>query len=415
MIWQRSSAAQREMGIQPDRIRLLKFVNILAIGGTERQAVRLAQALDPSSFELHIACLRRAGHFLEAIQRLQVPLAEYRIHSLYKPKTFHAQWKFVEYLKRNRIQIVHTYGFYPNVFAIPAARLARTPVVVASIRDLGNLGTPMQERVQKVICRLADCVVVNAEAIRQRLIAEGYTPEKIAVIRNGIVVPESGTRPGGPGLRQGLGLSPHGPVIAVLCVLRRLKGIEYFLAAATSVSRRFPEAHFLVVGDSVHKENGREVVGDSGYRKELEDYARRLGLDGRVTFMGFRLDVPELLSEVTVSVLPTLSEGLSNTLLESVAAGVPVVATRVGGNPEVVQDGVTGLLVPPRDAGALADAICRLLADPDLASRFAQAGRRRLAERFSLDRMVNETERLYLTLLEKAGQAAVGRQTAKAV
>lgn len=415
MIGQRSSAAQREMGIQPDRIRLLKFVNILAIGGTERQAVRLAQSLDPSSFELHMACLRRAGQFLEDVERLQVPLAEYRIHSLYKPKTFHAQWRFVEYLKRNRIQIVHTYGFYPNVFAIPAARLARTPVVVASIRDLGNLGTPMQERVQKVICRLADCVVVNAEAIRQRLIAAEYTPEKIAVIRNGIVVPESGTRPGGPGLRQGLGLSPHGPVIAVLCVLRRLKGIEYFLAAATSVSRRFPEARFLVVGDSVHKEDGREVVGDSGYRKELEDYARRLGLDGRVTFTGFRLDVPELLSEVTVSVLPTLSEGLSNTLLESVAAGVPVVATRVGGNPEVVQDGVTGLLVPPRDAGALADAICQLLADPDLASRFAQAGRRRLAERFSLDRMVNETERLYLTLLEKAGQAAVGSQTAKAV
>jgi len=114
--------------------------------------------------------------------------------------------------------------------------------------------------------------------------------------------------------------------------------------------------------------------------------------------------VAELLSEVAVSVLPCVSaEGLSNSLLESMAAGVPVVATTVGGNPEVVEEGVTGFLVPPRDPAALAQAICRFLDSPELASRFGQAGRQRVIECFSLERMVKETESLYLDLLNRAG------------
>ena len=117
------------------------------------------------------------------------------------------------------------------------------------------------------------------------------------------------------------------------------------------------------------------------------------------------MDVPELLSECAVSVLPSLSEGLSNTLLESMAAGAPVVATNVGGNPEVVQEGSTGFLVPPRDPDALADRICRVLNDRSLAARLGEAGRRRVVEHFSMERMLRDTERLYLTLLERPQDA----------
>src|SRR5439155_1397923 len=151
------------------------------------------------------------------------------------------------------------------------------------------------------------------------------------------------------------------------------------------------EARFLVLGDCSPATNG--------YKEELLSHAIRLGLRDRVVFTGFRDDVADVLSEVAVSVLPSLSEGLSNALLESMAMGVPVVATRVGGNPEAVEEDVTGLLVPPRDPAALAEAICRLLENHRLASRFIQAGRQRVVERFSLERMVQETERLYLKLL----------------
>jgi len=143
------------------------------------------------------------------------------------------------------------------------------------------------------------------------------------------------------------------------------------------------------------------VLRKDAYIESLRQSVARLGLDGRVVFTGFRMDVPELLSECAVSVLPSLSEGLSNTLIESMAAGVPVVATRVGGNPEVVDEGRTGLLVPPRDPAALAEAICRTLQDRELARQFGEAARQRVAEHFSLERMLRDTERLYVNLLER--------------
>src|SRR3989441_2026682 len=386
---------ESEKIMQLGRIKLLKFITTFAIAGTERQFMNLGRSLDPFRFELHFACFKRLGHFLKEIEASRRPLVEYPVNSLYNPTALIEQWKFAKYIKRNRIHIVHTYGFHPNVFAIPAAWLAGAPVIIASVRDTGDCWTPTQRRVQKLVCRLADCIVVNAEAIRQRLVAEGYNPEKVTVIRNGIDLSRFTATTKASRLREELGLPPCAPLIAVLSRLHRVKGIEYFLEAAAIVCRRFPEACFLIVGEG--------MVMDSPYRRELEGHAVRLGLGRRAVFTGFRVDVPELLSEVAVSVLPCVSsEGLSNALLESMAAGVPVVATRVGGNAEAIEEGATGLLVPPRDPRALSHAICQVLEDRELALRLGQAGRQRVAEYFSLERMVRETEDLYGTLLREA-------------
>src|SRR5439155_14764035 len=168
--------------VQPSRIRLLKFVTVFAIGGTERQVLNLGKALDPSRFELHLACLKRWGGLLKEIEASRIPLSEYKIKSLYRLGTFKEQCKFARYLRHHRIQILHTYSFYPNVFAIPAARFAGVPTILASLRDTGEMWTPLQRRVEKVVCRLADHIVVNAEAIRRRLISEGYRRERISVI-----------------------------------------------------------------------------------------------------------------------------------------------------------------------------------------------------------------------------------------
>ena len=178
------------------------------------------------------------------------------------------------------------------------------------------------------------------------------------------------------------------PLVTVLSRLRQLKGIEYFLEAAAIVAPRFPRARFL-------------IVGDGPYRRKLEQFAARLGLGHRLTFMGFRLDIPSLLSEITISVLPSLSEGLPNALLESMAAGVPVVATRVGGTPELIEDGISGLLVPPRDPRALAGAVALLLANPELAENMGAAARQRVAQRFPMELAVRTTESLYQRLLRK--------------
>jgi glycosyltransferase involved in cell wall biosynthesis len=379
----------REKPMPPDKIKLLKFLTLFAIGGTERQVVNLVRQLDHSKFDLQMACFQRRGQFLEEVLSMCIPISEYKIDSLYNPRTWLQQIRLAQFLKRQRIQIVHTYGFYSTVFAVPAARMAGTPSVVVSIRDIGESLTKPQKRLQRLVCRLADSILVNAEAVRQWLMSQGYNAKNIDVIRNGIALDRFEKKSGN--IRQELGIEPGVPLIAMLARLNPLKGTEYFLEAAAAVARRFPQARFLIVGD----------VGGANphYKQELERKALQLGVQDKVIFTGFRLDIAELLGEVTVSVLPSLSEGLSNILLESMAAGVPVIATQVGGNPEIVEDGITGKLVPPRDSEAFAEALCLLLENPELAKQYGRAGRRRIAEHFSMDGMIHRTEQHYLKLL----------------
>ena len=385
---------------ETQKIRLLKFVTVFAVGGTERQVVTLAEGLDRSRFDLHLACFKRSGELLKQVTVAPPRIVEYQIGKLYDQRSIQERLRFARYARSHRIQIVHTYSFYANVFAIPAARLGHVPVVVASIRDTGAYVTPMQRRVQRAVCRLADQVVANADAVKHWLVDEGYDERRITVIRNGIDAARFGKKTTPGRLHQQLGLPPGAPLIAVLSRVSPIKGLEYFLEAAAVVGAKVPEARFLIVG--------KADTQDAGYQRRLEAYADRLDLGRRVVFTGLRMDVPEVLDDVSISVLPSLSEGLSNVLLESMAAGVPVVATSVGGNPEVVEDGVTGFIVPPRDAAGLARAILAMREDRELATRMGRAGRARVVERFSIDDMVRQTEQLYASLLRSRGHDLEG-------
>jgi glycosyltransferase involved in cell wall biosynthesis len=373
--------------MQTTKIRLLQMLTNFHIGGTERQVANLALGIDSAHFDLHLACLWNSGELLAELEGLRVPRSEFRIGSLYSPKTLWQGIRLAHYVRRNLIQIVHSYGFYPNVFTVPAARLAGASIVVASIRDTGDWLTPMQRRLQKLVCRMADCVLVNAEAIRRNLLEQGYDGRNIVVIRNGITLSRFAGKARNDTVRRDLGIPLSARLVAVFSRLNRFKGVEYFLEAANELTGKFPDVYFLVVGDGANKE-------------ELVEYACHLGLRQRIVFTGFRSDVPDLLSEVAISVLPSLSEGTSNTLLESMAAGIPVIATRVGGNPEVIEDGVSGLLVPIRDSVALAAAASRLLEDEDLALALGLAGKCRVSELFSLEGSVHQTEHLYQRLVE---------------
>ncbi len=373
------------------RTKLMVMVTNFHIGGTERQVANLALRIDPSRFDLHLACLKNSGELLKELEGLAVPRPEFRIGSLHALRTLWQAIRLSRYIRKHGIQIVHSYGFYPNVFAMTAAKLAGNVVAIASIRDMGDGLTPLQTKVQRRVCRWANCVLVNADAIRQRLISQGYRPNNIVVIPNGITLTRYNEQQAGI-LRREFGLPPSSQVVVVFSRLNQMKGVQYFLDAAAIVARRFPGVRFLVAGDGANK-------------KELEEKAERMGLGPQTVFAGFRCDVREWLPEADVSVLPSLSEGLSNSLLESMASGVPVIGARVGGNPEVIDHEVTGLLVPPKDANALANAMCRLLADKEMAARFGQAGRRRVAELFSVDGSVRQTTGLYRRLVESGAQA----------
>ena len=346
----------------------------------------LATRLDPARFDVHVASLQREGPLYGEMASCGLPLTSYPIQGFLRPGTVRQQLRFAAYVKRQAIDIVHAYGFYPIVFAVPVARLAGAPVVLASIRDSGDPWTRAQRLVQTCASRLAHCVLVNASAVRASFREGGHARRAIAVIRNGVDVERFAPRPPDEALRSSLGLPSRAPLVVAVSRLNPMKGIDDLLKAAALLEGRFDEARFV-------------IVGDGASRRDLEEQARLLGLAGRVLFTGTRLDVAAILSQAAISVAPSLSEGLSNVVLESMAAGVPVVATRVGGTPELLEDGVTGLLVPPCDAPALAVAIGRLLEDEPLARRLGEAARARAVDRFSMQHMVRQTEELYRALL----------------
>jgi glycosyltransferase involved in cell wall biosynthesis len=372
--------------------RILKVVPTLMCGGTENQFMTLSRRLDAARFDLEFACLRRWGPFVQELADRSIPLSEYQVTTFRSLQALAQQARLVRHIARRGIQIVHAYNFYGNVFAVPPARLV-APVVIASIRDCAPYLTAMQKRVQRYACQFADCVLVNATAVKDWLIGEGYDASKIVVIRNGVDLTNF-TGPADPGLiRQELGLAPGTRLVAVVSRLTRLKGLENLLEAAAMLKPRYPDVRFLIVGET----SPMEVP----YLDELKQLADRHGVGDRVIFTGRRSDVPALLSSVDVSVMPSLNEALSNGLLESMAAGAPTVATRVGGTPEALVDEQTGLLVAPGDSRALATAVGRLLDDRLLAVQLGQAARQLIQDRFSVDRMVQSTEQLYTELLAR--------------
>ena len=381
-----------------ERRRLYQFTTDFNIGGTEGQMVTLLKGLNRGRFDVHLGCLRRAGAFLSEVQALRIPITEYRVRSFYRPETTAEQLRCARELRRLGVQIVHSYNFYANLFAVPAARLVGIPIVIAAVRDTGPYLTPFQRHANRLVCRMAHRVLVNAEAVRHWLTSQGVPDARISVIPNGIDLARFSDHPN-PAVRTELGVPAQAPLIVMVSRLDRLKGIDAFLEAAARVVAEIPTARFVLAGGSLHATSGK-VIADQTYPQELQEHMRRLRLEEHVTFAGMRRDVPAILAQASVSVLPSLSEGLSNTLLESMAAGVPVVATRVGGNSEVVAHGETGFLVPPRDPAALAEGILTLLRDAGQARTFGEAGRRRVSQRFSLERMIRDTELVYEELLE---------------
>jgi glycosyltransferase involved in cell wall biosynthesis len=385
-----AAAAERQPG---RRMRVLQFATSLQVGGTERQLVALIRGLDRSRFEPRLGCLRLGGELLDTLAD-DLPRSEYPISSLFDPRSLAQRLRLARDLRTQRIDLVHCHGFYANVFAIPAAWLARVPVILASVRDSagGILWTAAQQRAQRAICRMADGVLVNAQAVGDVLAGTGYDPAKLHVVFNGVeMLPPPSADPGR--VRRELGLPAGAPLVATVTRLERAAGVEFkgigcFLDAVARLARRHPDARYL-------------IVGDGHCRAELESRSKALGLEQVVLFTGVRRDIPDILRELSVSVLPSLTEGLSNSLLEAMACGVPVVATRVGGTPEVVVDNECGLLVPAGDASTLAEAIDRLLVDPPLRARLSNAALQRVAERFSMSRMVQDTENLYETMVAR--------------
>jgi glycosyltransferase involved in cell wall biosynthesis len=382
-----------------ERIKVMKFLTYFGVGGTERQFLYLANGLNRTRFDLSIGCMSRSGGFLHDAEALSFPIAEFPAKSLCNRSAWSNQWKLARHLRREKIQVLHAYGFYSTVFAIPPATLGANCVKIVSVRDMGAFVDHARLRTfaLSMFCRWADCVLANSHAVRGWLIQQGVKSRKIHVIPNGIGIPPRRTDAEGFPFRDEFKIDHHAPLIAMVARLIRSKGVEYFIEAARGAIDRYPSARFVIVGDNEYLP--QHVLA-------LKDRARTLGLGDRMIFTGHRSDVARILREVDVFVLPTLTESFSNSILEAMANGIPVVATNVGGNPELIDDRRTGMLVPPRDAGAIQRALVELLESPSYSLDLGESARDKVIRQFSLAAVLGQTEDLYTPLLDRRGFSA---------
>jgi glycosyltransferase involved in cell wall biosynthesis len=361
-------------------MRIGVFMTRFQPGGTERQMTELIRRLDADRFAVHVACFHREGAWLPRVVERAASVAEFPIHAFARPGTGWQLLTFARWCRRTRLAVVQTCDLYANIFGLPGAALAGVPVRIGSRRELNPDKSSSHIRLQRLAYRCATKVVANAPAAQRILEREGLAPASIALIPNGVDLAAFAERRPARTVRR----------FITVANLRAEKNHETLLAAAAALVREHPDLEF-------------RFVGDGPRRQELEALARRLQVSAHVRFLGHREDVPALLATADAFVLPSRSEAFPNGAIEAMAAGLPVVAGAVGGLLDLIQDGRTGVLVPPDDSTALIAALRSLINAPERAAAMGRAARTEVQQRYSFDRMVSSFEHLYLSGLHEGG------------
>jgi len=347
-------------------------------GGAESILISLVERLDKSLYR-SMVCLLSDGW-------LRVQLEKRKVETVVIPqqRSFDVAWLFrlFRLLNHHEIHIMHSHEFATNVYASVLSSLTGVPIV-ATAHGKNYYGDKWRRRAAyRFVARQSTMVAVSGDLKRFLMERIGIPPGNIRVVHNGIDLSRYKIQEGNYAVRAELGIRRDQRVIGTVGNLFAVKGQTYLLKACKALVGEFPTFVLLIAGEG----DQLDLL-----RKEASD----LGIAGNVQFLGFRDDVPSLLQAMDVFVLPSLSEGLPLSILEALALKKPVVATNVGGVPEIMEDGVTGYLVPPRNPEALTDRILLLLREPEVAVRIGQAGRARVEDAFDLETMVREYESLY--------------------
>lgn len=365
--------------------RVLQFIGSFHQGGTERQAVSLTRLLKESGeFDVFAATLNKEGVLLDEIGSLGLPvIPEFKLTSFFNANFVREVRACAKYLKENRIDVVHTHDFYTNVFGMAAASLAGIKPRIASKRETGGMRSPAQEMVEKLAFGRAKAIVVNADAVRVYLESRSIPALKIHVIHNGLDLARFENAVGDP---SEFGLPADARIITLVANLRHaVKNVPMLLRTAQTVTAAVPDAHLV-------------IAGEGELESALRIQAAELGVAERVHFIGRCTDVPSLLAASYACVLTSTAEGFSNSILEYMAAGKPVVATNVGGAAEAIADRESGYIVASDDDASMAQRLIDLLSDPEMAASFGAAGRRIAGEKFSREAQLAATTELYRRL-----------------
>ena len=398
----RRDALHRINELEGERRYVLHLITRMDGGGSARNTFLTAIGHDRKQFRVGLVYGRPVSLMAEEASRLkfdlerlsqadvrvfEVPTLVREVRPILDARATLALWRL---LRRERPALVHTHTSKVGVVGRLAAWLARVPVVIHTPHGhifygyYGVVASALIRLLERLLAKITDRIVTltdrGAEEHVQFHIAG---MEKFVTIHSGIDLAHfRSVQVDAAVKRKELGLPPDGAIVGTVGRLVPIKGLEWLLKAAPQVLAQFPQACFVIIGDG-------PLLG------ELRQLTSKLGIGLRVVFLGAREDVPECLAALDLFVLPSLNEGMGRVLLEAMAVGLPVVATRVGGIPDIVPDGTTGLLVPPRDDRALAEAILILLRDRSRRAAYGEAARRHVDGRFDVETMVRNIERLY--------------------
>jgi sugar transferase (PEP-CTERM/EpsH1 system associated) len=382
-----------------------QIVTGLQIGGLERVTVNLVRGLQAQPFRHLVICLEEGGPFVSEVEKLGVKAV---ILGKRPGISWPTVWRLNKLFRRENVKIIHTHNPAPHTHGVLAALLAGVPVRVHTKH--GRNYPTMKKRVllNHVLSWFTDAIVpVSDNAGAVALEIEKVNPKKVRRIWNGV-----DTELYKPNVQRST-LNVQRPTIGTVARLSPEKDQQTMLAAFKLVLEQWPGSRERPASGGSQSKEDRSLalaatprlvfIGDGPCRADLEAAADRLGIAGQVDFLGARHDVPALLPDLTVFTLSSITEGISMTLLEAMACGVPIVATDVGGNREIVQPPTCGLIVPARDPQALATAYLELLRDPERCAKMGAAGRQRVLQHFSLDKMCADYRKLYEELCQVKG------------
>lgn len=358
----------------------MHIVLSLECGGLEKIAIELSAKLNSGTFNSCICCLDKFGELSVVAENKNVNV----ILVKRKPgKDLTLPFRLARAFKKRSINLVHTHNLVPLLYGSLAAKIAGIPVVINTRHGRER------KHIHSTIWNMNNALIAISKDAKNELLKWNTLPsEKVTVIYNGIDIDayESGSQPAEA--KKDLHLNPADFVVGTVARLSPEKDQRTLLAAFLKVAGRIPGAKLVVVGDGILK-------------NELTNYSRMLGIADKVRFLGFRADINKLLPAFDVFVLSSLTEGISLTLLEAMAAGIPVIATNVGGTPEIIDDGISGFLIPPNDAEEIEKKIITLFNNKELAARFSKSGRIKAKEKFSLNGMVDKYRILYKKFLDR--------------
>lgn len=368
------------------KIKIMFCIARLVIGGTEQQLLDFITEMDRSRYDVIVCPLVSGGGLFREFERANIPIVVVGRKHKYDPFIL---WRLIKIIKQERVDILHTFLYTANFWGRIAGQLAGVPIIIASERGVDISKKRFHFFIDRIISPWTNLIITNAEWLKKFYTQNAcINPDKFKIIHNGIKLDRFHVHVNEEHKKRELKIPSNYSVVCTIGRLHPLKGHQFLLQAAQKVLKSDNNVIFLIVGDGI-------------MRNQLESLAEQLQIGDYVRFTGFRRDIGEILSITDVFAFPTLSEGLPNVLLEAMAMKKPIVATNIDGNREIIEDNVTGILVPPENSKQLADGILRLLRDRELAARLARSGHCKLEKDFAFDVMVQKIQNTYEELISK--------------